>query len=309
MRWKGRRQSSNVEDRRGQRTSSFRGGSGRAHLGIAKLLIPLFLRGSFKTKLVMLLLGAVAMFVFQLNPLSVLGFSSSSYAPSQKGQVSATSNDQTSEYIRTILADTETVWAELFSQQLNSDYKEPKLVLFSERTPMPGGQANAATGPFYLPSNQTIYLDTSFFTELKERFQAQGDFAEAYVVYHEVGHHVQRLLGLTDWLHKQHGLISQVQYNQNSVRLELHADFLAGVCAYHANQKWQHLEAGDIQEAIRCAAAIGDDALQKKAQGYVVPDSFTHGTSKQRKHWFSQGFRTGTLKAGEQIFSLPYTSL
>ena len=308
MRWKGRRQSSNVEDRRGQRTSSFRGGGG-ANFGIAKLLIPLFLRSSFKTKLVMLLLGAAAMFIFKLNPLSILGFSSSSYAPSQSQQAPASVNDQTSQYIRTILADTETVWAELFSQQLNSTYKQPKLVLFSERTPMPGGQANAATGPFYLPSNQTIYIDTSFFTELKERFQAQGDFAEAYVVYHEVGHHVQHLLGLTDWLHKQHGRIPKVQYNQNSVRLELHADFLAGVCAYRANQKWQHLEAGDIQEAIRCAAAIGDDALQKKAQGYVVPDSFTHGTSEQRKRWFSKGFESGTLEVGEQIFSLPYTSL
>lgn len=307
MRWKGRRQSSNVEDRRGQRSSSLRGGMPS---GLASILLPLFMRGGFKTKMLMAFGALIAMFVFKVNPLSLLGFSSGTGNQTNQAAVSQVDqNDETSQYIRTILADTETVWSNVFSEQLQMPYQQPKLILFTERTPMPGGQANAATGPFYLTSNQSVYLDTSFFDQLKHQFQAAGDFAEAYVIYHEVGHHVQRLLRLTDWLHQKHGKVSKIEYNQSSVRLELHADFLSGVCAYHANKAWQHLEEGDIEEAIRCAAAIGDDALQKQSQGYVVPDSFTHGTSAQRQRWFMTGFRSGRLDKGEQIFTMPYSSL
>lgn len=225
----------------------------------------------------------------------------------QVEQAPADPKDEVGAFVKTLKADTEEVWGEVFAAY-GQTYKPARLVLFSGQTQYPGGVASSATGPFYLPYDETVYLDTSFFEEMRDRFRAGGDFAYAYVLAHEVGHHVQNLLGYTDKVHGQRGRIPTAQYNQLSVRLELQADFLAGVWAHHAEQKWKILEEGDIEEAMNAANAIGDDRLQKQAQGRVVPDAFTHGTSEQRMRWFMKGLRSGRLEDGD-TFSLPYEKL
>ncbi len=215
--------------------------------------------------------------------------------------------DEIGAFVRTLKADTEEVWGAIFAQH-GRRYEPARLVLFSGQTHYPGGVASSATGPFYLPYDRTVYLDTSFFDEMRDRFRAGGDFAYAYVLAHEVGHHVQNLLGFTDRVHRQRGRIPTAQYNRESVRLELQADFLAGVWAHHAERKWSILEEGDIEEAMNAANAIGDDRLQKQMQGRVVPDAFTHGTSEQRMRWFMKGLRSGKLEDGD-TFSIPYENL
>ncbi len=216
-------------------------------------------------------------------------------------------DDEMGAFVKTLYADTEDVWGEIFAAY-GRQYQPARLVLFSGQTQYPGGVATSASGPFYLPYDNTVYLDTSFFQEMHDRFRAGGDFAYAYVLAHEVGHHVQNLLGFTDKVHKMRGRVPTAQYNKESVRLELQADFLAGVWAHHAEQKWRILEEGDIEEAMRAANAIGDDRLQKQMQGRVVPDAFTHGTSEQRMHWFMKGLKSGKLEDGD-TFSIPYEDL
>ena len=196
------------------------------------------------------------------------------------------------------MADTEDVWNKLFEQQ-GRQYQEPKLVLFTDRVQSACGFAQAATGPFYCPGDDNVYIDLSFQRTLSQRLGADGDFAMAYVVAHEVGHHVQNLLGISRQVQAQRSQISQEEYNRLSVKLELQADFLAGVWAHHADQMNDILEQGDIEEALRAANAIGDDRLQKQSQGYVVPDAFTHGTSEQRMHWFKRGYETGDMTQGD----------
>jgi predicted metalloprotease len=203
------------------------------------------------------------------------------------------------EMVAVTLADTEDIWEEIFATQLNADYREPKLVYFTGAVQSACGGASAATGPFYCPADQQIYIDLSFYQQMKNQLNAPGDFAMAYVVAHEVGHHVQNLLGISEKVQAQRGRISQLEYNELSVKLELQADFLAGLWAHHAQDEFNILEEGDIEEALNAANAIGDDRLQKRSQGYVVPDAFTHGTSAQRVRWFKKGWQSGDLSQGD----------
>ena len=204
-------------------------------------------------------------------------------------------DDPTKIMIEKILGETEDVWGRLLPQQLGREYDPPKLVLFTGQVPSACGHASAAMGPFYCPADQKVYLDTSFFDDLANRHRSPGDFAQAYVIAHEVGHHVQNLLGISQQVQQLRNRLSQEDYNRYSVRLELQADFLAGVWAHHAHQRRGILEEGDIQEGMEAAKAIGDDRLQREAQGYVVPESFTHGTSEQRLRWFMKGLVSGNL--------------
>ena len=217
-------------------------------------------------------------------------------------------DDEAEEMVKAVLGSTEVLWSQEF-QKAGRQYKTPKLVLYKGMTQMPGGVAQAAMGPFYYPADETIYIDLSFYDELATKFGAPGDFAQAYVLAHEVGHHVQHLLGLTDKVHSQRGRVSKTEYNQSSVRLELQADYLAGLWADRAQDNFKILERGDLEEALRAATAIGDDRLQKQSTGRVVPDSFTHGTSEQRLRWFKAGFQDGTLEGAMQAFQLPYNRL
>jgi len=200
-------------------------------------------------------------------------------------------------FVGAVLADTEDVWNDIF-RQLGRQYREPTLVLFTDRVQSACGVAGAAVGPFYCPGDEKLYIDLAFYRELKSRFRSPGDFAQAYVIAHEVGHHVQHLLGTMDQVNSARNRLSEAEANQLSVRLELQADFLAGVWAHHA-QKRGALEEGDVEEALGAASAIGDDRLQGESQGYVVPDSFTHGTSEQRISWFRQGLDTGDIRQGD----------
>jgi len=208
-----------------------------------------------------------------------------------------------------VLADTEDTWNAVFRDRYGRGYQQPELVLFSGAVPSACGFAQSAMGPFYCPRDHRVYIDLSFYRELKERFGAPGDFAQAYVIAHEVGHHVQKLLGYSQRVHSQKGRVSQTEYNHLSVRLELQADFLAGVWAHHAQKTKKILQPGDIDEALRAANAIGDDRLQRQSRGYVVPDAFTHGTSSQRARWFRLGFETGNFKLMEELFKRPYSDL
>jgi predicted metalloprotease len=212
------------------------------------------------------------------------------------------------EFVKRILGSTEDVWTELFPKELGKRYQQPTLVMFSGQTKSACGFANAAVGPFYCPADQKVYIDLAFYDELKNKFRAPGDFAQAYVVAHEIGHHVQNQLGLTDQVHSRQGRVSKEEFNQLSVRLELQADYLAGVWAHHAQKTKGILEPGDLKEGLVAATAIGDDRLQMQAQGYVVPDSFTHGTSEQRLKWFAKGLKAGTIE-GFDTFKIPFDQL
>ena len=223
--------------------------------------------------------------------------------PAGTGQPAGGAGVESAQFISTVLADTEDVWNAQF-RQMGRDYREPTLVLFNDQVRSACGGASSAVGPFYCPADQKVYLDLSFFDELRSRFGAAGDFAQAYVVAHEVGHHVQNQLGITGKVDSLRGRVSQTEYNRLSVRLELQADFLAGVWAHHAQRSQNILEPGDLEEALKAASAIGDDKLQKQGQGYVVPDSFTHGSSEQRVRWFRRGFETGDVNQGD-TFNAP----
>ena len=274
MLWQGRRESENVEDARGA-------GGGRLVLG-----------GGLGTIIVVvayLLLGGDPQALFN---------SQQAQLPQTAQYDSQTPRDQASKFVAVVLADTEDAWHEVFGQ-MGREYQEPKLVLFTDMTQSGCGFASGATGPFYCPQDRRVYIDLGFFRQLQERLGAGGDFAEAYVIAHEVGHHVQNLLGITDRVEGARGRVSQAEYNRLSVRLELQADFLAGVWARYADRVKHVVEAGDIEEAMRAATAVGDDRLQYRSPGYVVPDSFTHGTSEQRVRWFRRGYETGDLRQGD----------
>ena len=269
------RPSGNVEDRRGI------GGVGGRGIAV----------GGGVGGLIMLLLY----FLMGGNPLNLLGPGGGSSISLPGG--AATAEDQAAaEFVSLVLGDTEDVWNELFGA-MGKDYAEPRLVLFSGQVESACGMADAAVGPFYCPADAQVYIDLAFFDELSTRFGAPGDFAAAYVIAHEVGHHVQNLLGVTDRVHEMRARMSETEFNDVSVRLELQADYYAGVWAHHAERARQILEAGDIEEGLRAAAAVGDDRLQRQARGYVVPDSFTHGTSEQRMKWFQVGLKNGTIAA------------
>ncbi len=241
-------------------------------------------------------LGGVVLIVLYLllggNPRHVVGPAGLS------GAGTSPSEDAAAEFVSRVLGDTEDVWNDLF-QQMGQEYVEPRLVLFSGVVESACGTADAAVGPFYCPLDSRVYLDLSFFDQLSSEFGAPGDFAAAYVVAHEVGHHVQNLLGVSERIQSMRGRVSESEYNDLSVRVELQADFYAGVWAHHAQQLRQVLEAGDVEEGLNAAAAIGDDRLQRQTRGYVVPDSFTHGTSAQRVRWFRLGLETGDPAAGD----------
>ena len=276
MRWQGRQGSDNVEDRRGTRTTRAAGG-----IGIGSILIAI----------VVWLLGG--------DGFQVLQQAGANQPQTQEVQVQASAEEEElAAFVKVVLKDTEDTWNKVFPEQLGKRYEEPILVLFTGQVSSACGSASAATGPFYCPGDNKLYIDLSFYQQLKNQFKAPGDFAMAYVVAHEVGHHVQNLLGYTRQMQSQRGRISEKEYNQLSVRLELMADFLAGVWA-HNQQNNNFLQEGDIEEAMRAAHAIGDDNIQKKSRGYVVPDSFTHGTSEQRMRWFMKGYTTGDLSQGD----------
>jgi uncharacterized protein len=213
-------------------------------------------------------------------------------------------HDEASKFVGVVLADTEDAWHAIF-MQMGKEYEEPKLVLFTDQIRSGCGFASGASGPFYCPEDRRVYIDLGFYRLLQQRLGAGGDFAEAYVIAHEVGHHVQNLLGITDRVQAMRGRVSESEYNQISVRLELQADFLAGVWARYADRVKGVVEAGDIEEAMRAASAVGDDRLQYRSRGYVVPDSFTHGTSEQRARWFRRGYETGDPNQGD-TFNAPY---
>lgn len=272
MRWQLGRRSTNVEDRRGQRVSAPLVGG-----GIGTVLLALLVT----------LLGGDPSVIFEQGSPST---GDSSYeAPTDPGSLE---NDPQADFVSVVLADTEDTWGEIFRQS-GETYVEPKLVLFSGATQSACGYGEAAMGPFYCPRDQTVYIDLSFYKDLQYRHKAPGDFAQAYVIAHEVGHHVQTLLGVSDQVRSLQGQVSQVEANQLSVRQELQADCFAGIWAHNADRSRQILETGDIEEAINAAYSIGDDRLQQEGRGYVVPDSFTHGSSEQRVRWFKRGVESG----------------
>ncbi|KAA3437750.1 KPN_02809 family neutral zinc metallopeptidase [Rufibacter hautae] len=294
MKWQGRRKSSNIEDRRGEGGSGFGGGGGR---GISPmLLLPLFRLLFSKAGLVVVAIIAVVLFLTGTNPLTLLQqfvggepqYAQSS--PSQRSPEEQALADQTA----TVLADSEDVWNKLIQ-----GYREPTLVLFTEQVTSACGLASAASGPFYCPGDEKLYIDLGFFGEMENRLGAEGDFAQAYVVGHEVGHHVQKLLGTMEQVNAMRGRLSETEFNRLMVRVELQADFYAGLWAHHTQRATGFLEPGDLEEALNAASAIGDDHLQRQSTGRVVPDSFTHGTSAQRVRWFRKGFETGDMSQGD----------
>jgi predicted metalloprotease len=291
MKWQGRRQSSNVDDRRGQ------GGSGQSFGGFnAGLLLPLIKILFSKVGLFMVGGFLVISLIMGKNPLSLISQLLSGGVPSESStsyQPSA-EDEELAQFSATILANTEDVWNKLLK-----NYREPTLVLFTGSVSSACGSASSSTGPFYCPGDEKLYLDLSFFDDMERQLNAPGDFAQAYVIAHEVGHHIQKLSGITDKMNRLRGQVSQTEYNKYSVMLELQADFLAGVWAHHSQQMTEMMETGDLQEAMNAANAIGDDRLQKQSTGRVVPDSFTHGTSEQRMRWFKKGFETGDLSQGD----------
>jgi uncharacterized protein len=275
MRWRGERQSTNIEDRRGFPT-------GRVAVG-----------GGLGTLVLMILA-----LLFGVDPRQLLQQPTDN--PPAQVQTSRPQNaeqDELKQFVAVVLAKSEDVWTNVFREN-GRQYREPKLVLFTDQVQSACGISGAAVGPFYCPGDEKVYIDLAFYEQLRREFQAPGDFAQAYVVAHEVGHHVQKLLGISERVDAMQGRVSEAQANQLSVRLELQADFFAGVFARHVQNEGL-LEAGDIEEALRAASAVGDDQIQRRTAGYVVPDSFTHGTSAQRLRWFKKGYDTGDLRQGD----------
>ena len=274
MRWRGERQSTNIEDRRGMSV-------GRVAVG-----------GGLGTIVIMILA-----LLFGVNPQQLFEQLPSDQPGVQSSRPTSPEEEELKQFVSVVLAKSEDVWTDVFRQN-GRQYREPTLVLFTDRVQSACGMTGAAVGPFYCPGDEKVYIDLSFYEQLRREFKAPGDFAQAYVVAHEVGHHVQKLLGITDRVDSLRGRVSEVEANQMSVRLELQADFFAGVFAKYV-QNQGLLEAGDIEEALRAASAVGDDQIQRRTAGYVVPDSFTHGTSEQRLRWFKKGYDTGDMRQGD----------
>jgi predicted metalloprotease len=281
MKWEGQRQSENVEDRRGAGGGGFRLGGGRG-IGLGSIVVAL-----------------IAGWIFGINPLTLLGVlggggaieaPSAQQAPAQRPPA----NDAMAAFVSTVLADTEDVWGAVMKTG-GVAYREPKLVLFRGAVGTACGTGQSAMGPFYCPGDQKVYIDLGFFDTLRSRMGAPGDFAQAYVISHEVGHHVQNLLGITGKVDAMRGRVPEAQMNALSVRVELQADCFAGVWTHHSQRGKGWLERGDVDEAMNAAAQIGDDKLQRKSQGTVVPESFTHGTSQQRQTWFRRGLESGSM--------------
>jgi uncharacterized protein len=277
MLWKGRRQSGNVQD--------MRGGGGRKGLMLGGV-------GTIAVIIIGLLMGKNPLELLQTVNENAPGPATEQTAPGSPAEEEAVN------FVKVVLADNEDVWHKIFQEQ-GKQYQEPQLVLFRDAVESGCGNAAASMGPFYCPADHKMYIDLSFYDDLKSRFNAPGDFAMAYVIAHENGHHIQNLMGISDKVHQMRGQISEEEYNKLSVKMELQADFLAGVWAHHAHQMKSILEEGDIEEALNAANAIGDDKLQKRGQGYIVPDAFTHGTSEQRMRWFKKGFDTGDVRQGD----------
>lgn len=284
MKLDGRRRSENVDDRRGK------GSSGKISLGIG---------GTIVVALIVWLLGG--------NPMSFVSQQAVESMSTGRNYTPTAEEEQAAAFAETILAGTEDVWTKIFNQN-GMKYVPPKMVLFSGATDSGCGNASSSTGPFYCPADQTVYIDLSFFNEMQNQLNAGGDFAYAYVIAHEVGHHVQYLLGTLDKVHQQQQRMSQKESNQLNVRLELQADFYAGVWAYHDNKNFNSIEDGDIEEGLNAASQIGDDRLQMQSQGYTVPDAFNHGTSAQRSRWLKKGLQRGNISDGD-TFSIPYSQL
>lgn len=281
MRWKGRQGSENVRDLRGARRPAMIGG-GLGGVGLIILLIYVLMGG---------------------DPTALLDQGAGLLPGTEQGAPVDASSDEGAQFVSVVLADTEAVWGELFAQN-GMQYEEPQLVLFTDQVRSACGFQSAAVGPFYCPGDRTAYIDLSFYELLRQRFGAAGDFAQAYVIAHEIGHHVQNLLGVTEQVDAQRPQLSERDANELSVRVELQADFFAGVWAHHAQRRFNILEPGDIEEALNAANQIGDDNIQRRAQGRVVPDAFTHGTGEQRVRWFRLGFETGDIRRGD-TFAAP----
>jgi hypothetical protein len=282
MKWRGRAQSGNVEDRRSLGGRKMAAGGGVGILVVAAII---WLMGGNPREII--------------NSLDTTGGQYSS-APADSAVIAAEA--ELTEFASVVLKDTEDIWHAIFNES-GKTYREPTLVLFSGAAESACGYAASATGPFYCPGDEKVYIDLSFLQELQRRLGAPGDFAMAYIIAHEVGHHVQKLLGISDQVQNLQGRVSESEYRAQLLRLELQADFLAGVWAHYAQATKDILEAGDVEEAMNAATAVGDDRIQMESQGYVVPDSFTHGTSAQRKSWFLKGFRTGDLNQGDTFSS------
>ncbi len=278
MRWQDREESSNIEDRRGMSPK----GKGIAGGGIGVLVIAL----------IVMVMGG--------DPTQLLNAAGQAQEQGSPGRTAPMSpeEEELKKLVGVTLKDTEVVWNEILPAQAGRQYEEPKLVVFSDSVESACGYAESAMGPFYCGNDRQVYIDLSFYQLLRDRFKAAGDFAQAYVIAHEVGHHVQNLLGTLDEVHAQKSRVSDKKYNDLSVRLELQADYYAGVWAHHA-QEMAELNEEDIREAITAASAIGDDKIQMQSQGYVVPDAFTHGSSEQRVRWFMKGFESGDLRKGD----------
>ena len=288
MKWEGNRESDNVEDRRS-------GGGGGGGGGLGGLL------GGRSIGIGTIVVALVGGWIFGINPLTILGVLSGGAPTAQVAQPGPVqrppADDRMGKFVSTVLADTEDVWKDVFAKG-GGTYKEPRLVLFRGQTSTGGcGAGQAAMGPFYCPADQKVYIDLAFYETLTKRLGAPGDFAQAYVIAHEVGHHVQNLLGISGKMEQMRGRVSKTEFNALSVRLELQADCFAGVWAHHAQNQRQILQQGDIEEAMNAAAKIGDDALARASGGAVVPDSFTHGSSAQRQRWFENGLKNGSVKA------------
>jgi hypothetical protein len=272
MDWRGKRESGNVEDRRGLPIGGIAGGGGI--IGLIAYLLYYFLGGNPSQ--------------LQQQPQD----------PQQQYTQQTQGQDTLKDFVAVVLAETEDVWTKIM-QENGRDYPQPKLVLFSDQVQSNCGFASAASGPFYCPADSKVYIDLSFYQELRDRFGVKGDFAMAYVIAHEVGHHIQNLLGVSDKMDRLRQQLSDKEFNKYSVKLELQADFYAGVWAHYARQMDKSISPKDIDDALAAANAVGDDRLQKESQGYVVPDAFTHGTSAQRMYWFKKGYQTGDLSEGD----------
>jgi uncharacterized protein len=276
MRWRGERQSTNIEDRRGMSVGRVAVGGG---LGTIVIMI------------LALLFGVNPQQLFEQLP------SDQQQPGVQTSRPANPEEDDLKQFVAVVLAKSEDVWTDVFRQN-GRQYREPTLVLFNDRVQSACGIKGAAVGPFYCPGDEKVYIDLSFYEQLRREFNAPGDFAQAYVVAHEVGHHVQKLLGISDRVEAMQERADEVRANELSVRLELQADFFAGVFARYVQNQGM-LESGDIEEALRAASAVGDDQIQRRTAGYVVPDSFTHGTSEQRLRWFKRGYETGDIRQGD----------